>query len=152
MKNIMEAKEEFVSVFTKDMNGMALDWIVAKFECMLDKPLAIGSFLDGHVPHYSIVLQDFSPSTKWSHCGPIIFREKIATMWWTGKNEWAAKPDSKKSNEPNHFGPTPLIAAMRCFITSKLGDVIEIPISLWNDSMPMINQKQSNLTAKRHHP
>ena len=25
------------------------------------------------------------------------------------------------------FGPTPLIAAMRCFVASKLGDEVEVP-------------------------
>ena len=28
------------------------------------------------------------------------------------------------------FGPTPLIAAMRCYVTSKLGDEVEIPEAL----------------------
>jgi hypothetical protein len=28
------------------------------------------------------------------------------------------------------YGPTPLIAAMRCYVTSKLGDEVEVPDEL----------------------
>ena len=28
------------------------------------------------------------------------------------------------------FGPTPLIAAMRCYVASKLGDEVEVPEEL----------------------
>lgn len=29
-----------------------------------------------------------------------------------------------------YFGPTPLIAAMRCYVASKLGDEVEVPEEL----------------------
>ena len=32
----------------------------------------------------------------------------------------------------DQHGPTPLIAAMRCYVTSKLGDEVEIPKDLLN--------------------
>jgi len=32
----------------------------------------------------------------------------------------------------NASGPTPLIAAMRCFVASKVGDEVEIPDILCN--------------------
>jgi hypothetical protein len=38
-------------------------------------------------------------------------------------DEFMAMPD------PYH-GPTPLIAAMRCYVASKLGDEVEIPEEL----------------------
>lgn len=31
---------------------------------------------------------------------------------------------------PEGYGPTPLIAAMRCFVASKLGDEVEVPDEL----------------------
>jgi len=75
-------------------------------------------FLDG---------RSFNPSTDWSQGGPIIEREGLeigpseGTTWraMTGGREGAIK-----------FGPTPLIAAMRCFCASKLGDTVEIPKEL----------------------
>lgn len=30
----------------------------------------------------------------------------------------------------NRHGPTPLIAAMRCYVASKLGDVVDVPEEL----------------------
>jgi hypothetical protein len=37
---------------------------------------------------------------------------------------WAAEVEA---GEYEHDGQTPLIAAMRCYVASKLGDEIEIP-------------------------
>jgi hypothetical protein len=44
-----------------------------------------------------------------------------AAFDWKGTN---------MSNTPNVIGPTALIAAMRCYVASKLGEEIEIPIEL----------------------
>jgi hypothetical protein len=69
-------------------------------------------------------------STDWSQGGPIIEREKItisqgrdliASIWHEGcpiLSDWY---------KFKQHGPTPLVAAMRCFVASKLGDEIEIP-------------------------
>ena len=45
-----------------------------------------------------------------------------------GEKEWAAWPPAFRRDDAEHFGygPTPLIAAMRCFCASKLGDEVEI--------------------------
>ena len=73
------------------------------------------------------------PSSQWSQGGPIInliggFELKI----WL-----ESKPSSKcEAHIHNYtgdwiaFGPTPLIAAMRCYVASKLGDEVEIPEDL----------------------
>jgi len=43
------------------------------------------------------------------------------------KARWvAALPWPNRFN----FGPTPLIAAMRCFVASKLGDEVDVPEEL----------------------
>lgn len=70
----------------------------------------------------------WKPSADWSQGGPIIEREKI----------WLKFPVAVGPVEAIHglhlfpntvhgFGPTPLIAAMRCYVVSKLGHEIEIP-------------------------
>lgn len=66
----------------------------------------------------------YSPSTIWEQGGPIIERERICT-YFNSDNVWTALIGNKEFN-----GPTPLIAAMRCFVASKLGDVVDIPVSL----------------------
>lgn len=64
----------------------------------------------------------WSPSTFWAQGGPIIEREKIGTRY-TGF-EWSA---GWHVVEGRFCGPTPLIAAMRCYVASKLGDEVDIP-------------------------
>ena len=69
----------------------------------------------------------WNPHTDWSQGGPIIESEKIQVGWW--HNEWQAQNWQGKGSH-TQCGPTPLIAAMRCFVASKLGDEIEIPEEL----------------------
>jgi len=65
-------------------------------------------------------------STDWEHGGPIIEREMIELVPQTPAL-WDAM--YKAQHIPTD-GPTPLIAAMRCYVASKLGDEIEIPEEL----------------------
>ena len=111
-----------------ELQGAALDWAVAKCE---GEP--VGSFLDGIVPHPDY--NKFYPSTDWAQGGPIIEREKIGVWWAThyvdddGQeygNHWYAETAEGLVGD----GPTPLIAAMRCYVASKLGDEIELPEEL----------------------
>lgn len=67
----------------------------------------------------------YAPSTNWSQGGPIIEREEIETRKANSK-EWGAWKDGVGCIH----GPTPLIAAMRCYVASKLGDEVEIPEEL----------------------
>lgn len=108
---------------TSELAGAALDWAVAKAENLNDADdiLACDSC--------------YTPSTNWAQCGPIIEREQI---YWidNGRTDRAGKPfkwmATKNFSDPlnNFYGPTHLIAAMRCYVASKLGDEIEIPDSL----------------------
>lgn len=107
---------------TSELSGSALDWAVAKCE---EKHVVAAERLDG------IVLKDtsyekYSPSSDWLLAGPIIERENIGLNEDTG--EWYGDicPD-RGGDHIVTIGPTPLIAAMRCYVASKLGDTIEIP-------------------------
>ncbi len=68
-------------------------------------------------------------SHDWSQGGPIIEREGMLIRPQPGYNLWEAW---KHGADEGHFsvGPTPLIAAMRCYVASKLGDEVEIPDEL----------------------
>jgi len=101
-----------MKVKTSELQGAALDWAVNQIEECCDDP---------HTPFFS---------TNWAQGGPIIEQEKIGIV-----------PDTNDANiwigsvyEPewrfNRTGPTPLVAAMRCYISSKLGDEIEVPDEL----------------------
>lgn len=105
---------------TSELTGAALDWAVAKCEGNIT--------FDGKVPLF------YTPSNAWLHGGPIIEREFITLQSPRG-TYWQAELWTEETNPiTGHFhygsGPTPLIAAMQCFVQSKLGDEVEIPHDL----------------------
>jgi hypothetical protein len=98
---------------TADLQGALLDAAVAKAESKLFR---IDDWRWG----------DFAPSTKWEHGGPLIEREKIGT-WWE-HDQWCASYEiDTAGGTEDAWGPTPLIAAMRCYVASKLGEEVELP-------------------------
>ena len=91
---------------TSELSGMQLDWAVAKAEGYPDEDISV----------------DWNYSTDWAKGGPIIERETINTEWTGIPNaQWFA---SMESEDLEAHGPTPLVAAMRCYVASKLGDEI----------------------------
>ena len=66
----------------------------------------------------------YNPSASWMQGGPIIGRERI--------NLWSEGHDWEASHYGEHivWAETPLVAAMRCYVASKLGDEVEIPAEL----------------------
>ncbi|MGR9108714.1 MAG: DUF2591 domain-containing protein [Gammaproteobacteria bacterium] len=75
-----------------------------------------GSF-DG----YEYGLQ-YNPSTKWSDGGPIIDREHIQISPDGEHGEWVARVYLENVGHWHlGVGDTPLVAAMRCYVFSKLG-------------------------------
>jgi hypothetical protein len=70
----------------------------------------------------------YRPTTNWAQGGPIIEREWI-DLHCVDDSLWTADcstPDGLIMGS----GPTPLIAAMRCYVASKLGDTIDLPEEL----------------------
>jgi hypothetical protein len=69
-------------------------------------------------------------TSNWSRGGPIIERERIGVITSPDEaNIWIGsvfEPEWKF----NRTGPTPLIAAMRCYVASKLGEEVEVPEEL----------------------
>ena len=108
---------------TNELTGPALDWAVAK--CEGDEVRYEGGCIR---PALSQFVDDdgYQPSTDWDQGGPIIEREKIG-VWWDGV--WHAKYDGCRPDQVQD-AHTPLIAAMRCYVASKLGDEVEIPNEL----------------------
>jgi hypothetical protein len=137
---------------TSELTGTALDWAVATAEGMswwtrananwdtnlgytdwvLDKDGVLKSFyFDGsrsRAGHWE-VNETFTPSTDWSQGGPIIERERIDIEHDFGSMEIVARK-YMRDEYAEQWGDTPLIAAMRCYISSKLGDKVDIPTEL----------------------
>ena len=72
--------------------------------------------------------ETYYPSSHWAQGGPIIDSSGIcinSDVEGYGE-DWEAHMPGQNS----FSGPTPLIAAMRCYVASKLGDTVEIPEEL----------------------
>lgn len=110
---------------TAELQGAALDWAVARVEFVGTLPLRIVS---GVI--YTVEGDNWNPSTDWALGGPIIEREKIGVNpEYLPCSGWVS--DTKTISEKTHqHGPTPLIAAMRCYVASVLGDTVDIPEEL----------------------
>ena len=111
-----------------ELSGVALDWCVAKCE-------GTESLNSSFTPGRGFCIRGgdrYAPSTDWAQGGPIIERERIHTMCPETGDFWdARKAGLSSALEKRYFrGPTPLIAAMRCYVASKMGDVVEVPDEL----------------------
>jgi hypothetical protein len=102
-----------------ELTGAALDWAVAK--CIYEPDDVV--ICDGRVFAYDDATKGFNPSTNWAQGGPIIERERIA-VWGDGNLDWQLMRMGLGER------PTPLVAAMRCYVSSKVGEEIEVPEEL----------------------
>lgn len=124
-----------MKVKTNELSGAALDWAVAKCEGFAveyekdrnDFWVTRTNHAQQFLPPFGYLSEVFHPSDNWSQGGEIIEREMLQVSPEVGKegagNAWwcvAITPHEA-------FGPTPLIAAMRCYVASKLGDEVDVP-------------------------
>jgi hypothetical protein len=78
---------------------------------------------------YLFTSRRVKPDSDWATGGPIIEREEIF-LAKSVLGGWSASIYTGPRNCVVYGGPTPLIAAMRCYVASKLGDEVEIPEEL----------------------
>ena len=108
---------------TSEAKDKVLDYLVAK--CLGHTEFYdYGSYI--RIPTKPSGSLRFCPSTDWLLAGPIIEREMITVG--PAKNEGFMAWAWPKGN--GFWGDTPLIAAMRCYVASKLGDEVEVPAEL----------------------
>lgn len=124
-----------MKIQTSELTGAALDWAGAKCQGYFDEQpeywaTAAGAkhfmdMRDGDV-HWT------RSSTNWSEGGPIIEREELTIGKVTNSHEWSAELFQDDGIRVKHlrYGPTPLIAAMRCYVASKLGNDVDVPEGL----------------------
>jgi len=118
---------------TSELTGAALDWAVAKAEAFdADALVQLAKRVPGK--DYGFFLTKYS--TDWAQGGPIIERELISLDCQFDVNEWYAwtPAPEQETGEARARGDTPLIAAMRCYVASKLGDTIDIPEELTGET------------------
>jgi hypothetical protein len=114
---------------TNELIRDALNWAVAKCEGATDIWQAANGEWCVAFDDRTGFFDEHQYSTDWARGGPIIEREHIsieATRVGGLGDRWMAS-DMGHCAE---FADAPLIAAMRCYVASKLGDEIEIPKEL----------------------
>ena len=127
-----------MKIKTSELIGPALDWAVAKCDGALH-PLGNVRVIDskwllicvGGDPNHGASRVYFRPSTDWAQGGPIIERERLSIRPDVAAPEFRAfviRPPIGLSHR--YIGSTPLIAAMRCYVASKLGDEVDVPKEL----------------------
>jgi hypothetical protein len=121
---------------TSELTGDTLVWAVATCEGYTDLHKIEGRW--PHEPHLAMMpprreygameLWEIGSDCDWRFFGPIIEREMISVWPWDDVI-WKAET---ARDAIVYEGPTPLIAAMRCYVSSKLGDNIDVPEELIN--------------------
>ena len=114
-----------------ELTGEALNWAVANAAGVAVKVGGSGTVYHADCP------KEYSPSTNWSQGGPIIEREHIdiehhRQSFGDGIPHWHAMHPKNKGGliRCYGYGPTALVAAMRCFVVSKLGEEVDLPAAL----------------------
>jgi len=101
-----------MKIKTAELTGAALNWAVAMCEGLINgDALDVGFIREG----------GYTPSTDWAQGGAIIERERISLLD-QGGDCWLAICGWKEV-----FGDTQLVAAMRCYVASKMGDEVDVP-------------------------
>jgi hypothetical protein len=119
---------------TSELTGAALDWAVAKCEGMNDE-ICFEDAEQFVLLYHDFIEPMFHFSDDWAQGGPIIEREKIEWQWLPASDKahqyGARKPSLGGLNRTFCMdGPTVLIAAMRCYVASQLGDEVDVPEEL----------------------
>lgn len=120
-----------MKIKTNELIGEELDWAVSSIE----EPL-LSRRLNTWKYKWNKGLLRYS--VDWGLAGPIIDREGISIVqeaeygWWQAavKVQLGSMFGTDLCGSHRQEGPTALIAAMRCYTASKLGDEVEIPEEL----------------------
>ena len=109
---------------TSELTGYLLDWAVGKCEGLTIE----SDWWDWDrlcfVDEFNV---DFEPTDNWMQGGAIIEREIIG-LDYDAAEGWQARDFD--TQQITATGKTPLEAAMRCYVASKLGDQVEVPDEL----------------------
>jgi len=129
-----------MKIKTSELTDAALDWAVARAKGIPAEELyiqnwgSVGKSIyrrnrdeDGKLDGTYTTGPDMLFSRKWEAGGPIVERE-LDMLVKQDSGQWLASVPNPKVAW--YLGPTLLIATMRCYVASKLGDVVEVPEEL----------------------
>lgn len=116
-----------MQIDVSNLTNKQLNWAVAKcegfnYEAYEDRRKAWNDAT--HIP------QHWNPVEDWSQSGPIIQRNSINLVTTFKATLWFAYKWNNQEASFHYINAAPLESAMRCYVTSKLGNCIEIPDKL----------------------
>lgn len=125
-----------MKVKTSNLSGIALNWAVGIAQGYELSLYGVDPSIRARKPGLG-VHAPYAPSKYWNQGGPIIELEKMSVVRGNdlifpkgNENGDTSEPlylaRYSGSNSWTH-GQTPLIAATRCYVASKLGDEVEVP-------------------------
>ena len=123
------------TIKVSEATPIQLDWLVAKCESSDGRLVKLGGGWNGafYVERENGPdlggFHRFDPANDWAQGGPLIEKELINLITTAGY-PWRATVYMGGGVWIDQEGPTPLIAAMRCYVASKMGDVVEVPEEL----------------------
>ena len=119
---------------TSELSGAALDWAVALCEGWQPERVRDdrGEYWWLFRDSRGMNPKHYHPSSHWGIGGAIIEREWIDVVKPVNSVCWVAtmhyqNDDDERTQTSEEQGATPLVAAMRCYVASKLGDEVQIP-------------------------
>lgn len=120
---------------TKELKGAALNWAVETLEiCRMREA-------GEHVKEWWVLEKQFNPSpysTDWLWGGPILERERIGVKV-ASNGKWRATTAEAIDVPGGTFAyveataETPLEAVSRCYVASRLGDIVDVPNQLMGE-------------------
>lgn len=126
---------EMTKIKIATANKQALNWLVAKQEGLLEKPLVglAAVKLQGRRLIQGYFDEDFDPCEDWSQGGPIAERERIFPLDAKGLGhdyEFSASKIVEFNYRFDAAAPLPLMAVMRCYLLSTVGPEALVPKEL----------------------
>lgn len=130
-----------VAVAIAELSGAALDWAVAK-AVGDDVTVMPGMTWKSYHVWTAGTFQRYSPTTDGARGMPLLHKHAVASepadAWQEYGNNWQATCITTRADADHSFyhqqGDTPLIAGMRAIVGAILGDTIEVPSELLEQS------------------
>ncbi len=124
-----------MKIKTSELTEAALDWAVGMAEGMELTLYGVDPSIRARVPGLGLHAP-WSPRRYWNQGGPIIWHNRLELFdcAFLGLHEQWKSVHTPNGLEPHFYfqvyGPTPLVAAMRCYVLSKLGEEVDVPEEL----------------------
>lgn len=128
-----------MKIKVSEATPLQLDWLVAMLEDWKPRCTTYPWDNSTHITYWVPGLsgggrhKPIAPTVIWEQGGPIIEREWLDITPWPNETEEGMRWSCDQHDSGalcRQYGPTTLIAAMRCYVASKLGDVVDVPKEL----------------------